>query len=119
MQLKKKFSANPNQCPPKMYPSKSEPKSKVIKSKRKKETDPIVVEVHAHPNFSPIMPAQLISRDELMSDENTYLSEGNRTGQGNTIDNDDCRKSNRGKEVRSPQYGQSTVGSSISRPQPY
>ena len=44
-QLKKKFSANPNQCPPKMFPSKSEPKDKLFVSKKKVPSDPIVVEV--------------------------------------------------------------------------
>ena len=82
MQLKKKFSANPNQCPPRMFPSRSEPRDRLKISKKKKTSDPIVVEVQReqqpddpHPNFNPITPAQLLSRDELLSEGVLSLAE--------------------------------------------
>ena len=86
-----------------MYPSKSEPKSRVFKNKKKKGNEPIVVQVHAHPNFSPIKPAQLISRDELQSEENIYLTNDSRNIKpATTVEFDAHFKSRAANDTLSP-----------------
>ena len=64
------------------------------------------------------MPAQLFSRDELMSEENIYLTNDSRNNHPTTAAEFDAQfKSRRANNTLSPQLGMTTVGSSMSKRQ--